>query len=226
LAQPFRYADAAARAEYILGRLRDQRMLDAVRQVSSGSGYASRMAGDLLRHPDELKRIDEFVGDHGLQIGRPIGSGVESVVWEALPKSDGGAHVLKVRHGGLTDDFELPPDVPGIVPYWAKEQAGPNIAAALQQKADAVFRPKAGFDGAFKSGAERLSESLLSRGWHWADRHQGNLGVMPDGTWGAIDGFIDRAHPSWTLPKYTNEEAIRMLRMAPREREIIYSQEP
>lgn len=225
MAQPLRYAAAAAeRAEYILGRLRDQGMLDAVRQVSSGRGYASRMADDLLRYPEELKRIDQFVGDHGLQIGRPIGSGVESVVWEAVPKSSAGTHVLKVRPGGLATDFDLPADAAGIVPYWAKEQAGPNVAVALQQKADAVFRPRAGFEGAFKSGAERLSESLLSRGWHWADRHQGNLGVMPDGTWGAIDGFIDRAHPSWTLPNYTNEEAIRMLRLTPRESEIIYGQ--
>ena len=177
----------------------------------------------LHRHPESLDRVDQFVGDHGLEIGKHLGAGAESLVFEALPRAGERSHVLKVRVGdALPTDFDFPPDVPGIAPYWAREQAGPNVAVALQPKADVVYRPVTGWEKPFQNAAERLKQSLLARGWHWGDGHQWNLGVMPDETWGAIDGFIDRAHPSWTLPKIPPEEAIRMLRVTPEERAAIF----
>ena len=225
MAQPFRYADAAARAEYILGRLRGQKTLDAVRSVSGNDTRASQIADDLLRHPDALKRVDEFLGDHGMELGKHVGAGAESIVWEALPRTGEPPQVLKIRpEAESVGAFDHPHNVPGVVPYWASAQVGPNIAAALQQQADVAFRPKRGLELPFSQAATRVGESLLARGWHWGDGHKWNIGVMPDRTWGIIDGFIDRAHPSWTLPKYSDEEAIRMLRLTPRESEMIYGQ--
>jgi hypothetical protein len=205
----------------IAGSYAPQRpMLQATEEAANdANGY---VAGLLLRHPGALKRIDQFVGDNQLQLGRHLGQGAESVVWEVFPASGGRASVMKVRPEALADSFDFPDDVPGIVPYFSKEQVSPDVAVALQPKADVVFRKGAGFEIPFNHASGRIQQSLLSRGWHWGDGHRWNLGVMPDQTWGVIDGFIDKAHPSWSLPQYTPEESIRMLRMTPDERAAIY----
>lgn len=198
---------------------RRQTMLDAAKSLSSDSEHAEWMAQQLLKNPAALREVDQFVGDHSLQITRPLGSGAESLVWEVQPVAGPGAHVLKVRHNGMVDDFDLPENVPGVVPYWAKAQAGPDVAMALQQKADAVYQR--GLELPFSHAADRLGQSLLARGWYFGDGHKHNVGLMPGGNWAAIDGFIDRAHPSWTLPKMSAEEAIRMLRATPYELEDV-----
>lgn len=210
-----------------LGSRRGQSLSDAARVISDGDPYlASRdgqIADELLRQPKAMARVDEFLGDNGLLLGGHIGAGAESLVFDAIPRSGDEIHVLKVRpDSDGVDVFDHPADVPGVAPYWAVAQASPNIAAGLQQKAVASFRPKQGLELPFSHGASRLGQSLLARGWHWGDGHKWNVGVMPDRTWGAIDGFIDRAHPSWTLPKYSHEEAIRMLRLTPDEQAAIF----
>lgn len=205
-----------------------RQLLDAVRDVAHSDAAGWRMADDLMRrYPQSLDRVDQFIGDQGMRLGRHLGSGAESLVWEVKPRTGPNSHVLKVRAGDAdVSDFDLPEAVPGVAPYWAREQAGPNVAAAIQPKADVVFRPMAGWEKPFSQGAERLRESLLARGWHWADGHKWNVGVMPDGTWGAVDGFVDRAHPAWTRPNISPEEAVRMLRLTPDERAAIYGVKP
>lgn len=204
--------------------VRYQGLRDAAEAVYADGKGGWQMAEDLLyRYPDSMERVDQFVGDHKMELGRHLGAGAESLVWEVRPRSGDNANVLKVRVGDAQpSDFHFPDNVPGIAPYWAREQAGPNVAVALQPKADVVYAPKTGWEKPFQNASERLNESLLSRGWHWADRHQWNIGVMPDGTWGAVDGFVYRAPPDWTLPKIPQEEAIRMLRLTPDERMAIY----
>lgn len=203
---------------------RSPTMLDATKSFSSetASEHAQWMAGKLLQQPGALGKIDQLLGDHALEISRPLGSGAESLVFEVRPRSGDDAHVLKVRWEGTADGFDAPEGVPGIASYWAKEQAGPDVAAALQAKARAILNRGSGDKAVFRGAADRLSQSLLARGWHWGDGHEYNLGAMPDGTWSAIDGFIDKAHPSWTLPQIAPEEAIRMLRMTPEERAALF----
>jgi hypothetical protein len=197
-------------------------MMEAAKELSLGEDRAGQLAEELLRHPEAIRRIDQFIGDYKLQLGRPIGAGAESAVWEVVPRGGGPAQVMKVRPGGMTTDFDFPSDVPGIVPYVAKEQASPSVAVALQPKADVVYQKNFGLEIPFSHASQRVGESLLSRGWYWGDGHKWNLGVMPDGTWGVIDVLVDRAPPDWTLPKRTPEEAIRMLRMTPFERAGVY----
>lgn len=201
---------------------RSPTMLDATKSFQSGSEHAQWMAEKLLKHPESLGRIDQLLGDHALEITRPLGSGAESLVFEVRPRSGDDAHVLKVRWEGTADGFDAPDGVPGIAPYWAKEQVGQDVAAALQAKARAVLAKGGADKPVFRDAADRLSQSLLARGWHWGDGHEYNLGAMPDGTWSAIDGFIDKAHPGWSRPKIDPEEAIRMLRMTPEERAALF----
>jgi hypothetical protein len=203
------------------------KLRDAARIVAEGDPYltsrAGQIADELLRQPATLRRTEEFIGDHGLELGRHIGAGAESIVWEAVPPGGGQPHVLKIRpDSGSPGVFSEPPDVPGIVPYWAKAQPGTDVSAALQQKADVVYEKGRGLEVPFSRGIDRVKESLLARGWDWGDSHKWNLGVMPDGQWGVIDGFIYQAHPSWTRPQHSAEEAIRMLRVTPAERDFIY----
>ena len=204
------------------------KMRDAAEAVYAGERAGWRMAEDLLhRYPDSLDKIDQFVGDHGMQLGRPVGAGAESLVWELQPALDAPPQVLKVRTGDAEiGDFNFPDNVPGIAPYWARSQAGPNVAVALQPRADVVYRPVQGWEKTFQNAAERVKESLLARGVYWADGHQYNLGVMPDGQWSAIDGFMYDAHPAWTKPNISPEEAIRMLRLTADEQAAIYGQAP
>lgn len=221
---------ALDRADYVLGRLRGQKMSDAVQALSAsdpGRGTIDAIhAEKLLRQPDALRRVDEFVGDHGMDLGRHLGAGAESLVFEVVPRAGGDPHVLKVRPDSISpDEFAYPKDVPGIVPYWATASLGADAKAALQPKAAVVFSKGAGLDIPFNHAVGRVHESLLSRGWNWGDGHRWNIGLMPDGQWGAIDGFIHKAHPSWSLPQRSPEEAIRMLRMTPLERAAIYGGE-
>lgn len=215
------FDDAVRAADDLIRRLGNARLADAARQLPDTDQNAWRLADDLLKHPKAIDRTDQFLGDNGLQLGRHVGSGAESLVWEVSPRAGGPAHVLKVRPDGLTSDFDLPEGVPGVVPYWAKEQVDPKVAVALQQRAD-VYAPKQGLELPFSQAATRVKKSLLARGWDWGDSHKQNLGVLPSGEWGVVDGWMFHAHPAWTRPDISPEEAIRMLRVTPWERSAIY----
>lgn len=223
---------ALARTDYVLSKLRGTRMLDAMREVAATSRGSKLLAEQSLRYPDAVARADEFLGDHGMTLGRHLGSGIESLVWEVTPRNSTDRHVLKVRPQGRTEDFLLPEGIDGVSPYWAMSQAGPEIAMALQPRAAAVFRPAPGLEKAFTEGAGRLRDSLWSRGWHWQDGHLENVGVTPEGFWTAIDGEVRPAgsHSPSKLPAWMNgasrdaptEEAIRMLRLTPEEEAVIF----
>lgn len=205
---------------------RYERLRAAAEAIYAAERPGWRMAEDLLyQHPDALGKIDEVVGDNHMQLGRYLGAGKESLVFEAAPRSGDASHVLKVRVGGAEpSDFSHGHlnDVPGVVPYWGAQQAGQDVAVAFQPMARAAYSPKRGLEVPFSQGAERLKQSLLARGVDWGDSHKWNVGAMPDGTWGAIDGWVYPAHRDWKLPDISDEEAIRMLRLTPDELEAIY----
>ena len=202
------------------------RLRDAAEEIYAAERPGWRMAEDLLHQfPESLSQIDQVVGDNRMRLGRYLGAGKESLVFEAAPTAGNGAHVLKVRIGGAEpSDFSAGhlDGAPGVVPYWGAQQAGDDVAVAFQPMASAVYSPKRGLERPFSRGAERLQQSLLARGIEWRDGHKLNVGAMPDGTWGAIDGFIFPAHADWSLPQIPQEEAIRMLRLTPEERMAIF----
>lgn len=227
----------SAEASSLLARLASQAeatrydtLRGAAEAIYNAEGPGWRLAEDLLyQFPESLERIDQVVGDNKMQLGRYLGAGKESLVWEARPRRDGPANVLKVRVGGAEpSDFSSGhlDGAPGVVPYWGAQRAGQDVAVAFQPMARAVYSPKRGLEMPFSQGAERLKHSLLARGIDWGDSHKFNVGAMPDGTWGAIDGWIYPAHPDWKLPQIPEEEAIRMLRLTPEEQVGIYGAMP
>ena len=199
-------------------------MAEAARDVAARGADGWRRAEALAQRPEDLARVDEFLGDHGMVLGDHLGAGVEAVVWEALPRAGGNAQVLKVRAEDPAAFFDLPENVAGVSPYWAKADIAPNLAVALQERADAVYRPGRSLEAPFKEAAERVNQSLLARGWQWDDRHRGNLGVMPNGSWGVFDGYV-KPLSQGNRPAMPAEEAIRMLRLTPAERAAIYGTE-
>jgi hypothetical protein len=205
---------------------RYEKVRDAAEAIYGAEGPGWRLAEDLLyQFPGSPAKIDQVVGDNQMQLGRYLGAGKESLVFEAIPRSGDGSQVLKVRVGGAEpSDFGSGhlDGVPGVVPYWGAQQAGQDVAVAFQPMAKAVYSPKRGLEVPFSRGAERLKQSLLARGVDWGDSHKFNVGAMQDGTWGAIDGWIFPAHRDWKLPQIPEEEAIRMLRLTPEERLGIY----
>lgn len=199
---------------------------DAAEAVYASERPGWRLAEDLLyRYENSLPKIDQVVGDNRMQLGRYLGAGKESLVFETLPRSGEAENVLKIRVGDATpENFSAGhlDNVPGVVPYWGANQTGQDVAVAFQPMARAVYSQNRGLEKPFSLGAERLKQSLLARGVDWGDSHKWNVGAMPDGTWGAIDGWIFPARPDWKLPPISEEEAIRMLRLTPDERVAIY----
>lgn len=240
---------ALARTDYVLGKLKQVRMLDAMRELAARDRGPARLANEVLQYPKSLTGAEEFLGDQGMGLGRYLGAGAESLVFEAIPRTGPDQHVLKIRPG-MVDDFELPEGIDGIAPYWSKAQVSPMVAAALQPRADAVMGPGLGLTEAeFDAGRRRLRQSLAARGWDWTDSHVRNVGLMPGGKWAVIDGFIDQIHEPDPFGNYghgyehprleafnaareygsprasslpSTEEAIRMLRMTPEEERAIY----
>lgn len=237
---------ALARTDYVLGKLRQARMLDAVKELAERP-RVGRLANEVLQYPAAISRAEQMLGDHGMDLGGYLGAGAESIVFEAMPRSGQAQQVLKLRPGPV-EDFDFPEGVPGIAPYWSKEQVSPMVAAALQPRGDVVWGPGLGLAGdAFDAGRRRLRQSLAARGWDWGDSHERNIAVMPDGTWAAIDGFLDEIPPAdpfvdlpngppelelfnhWRergTPRATklpsSDDAIRMLRLTPQEQRAVY----
>lgn len=218
MGQPLRSLDDLIRR---LGASSEPRgMRDAAESVYAAEKSGWRMAEDLLHlYPESLGRADQVIGDNKMSLGRYLGSGAESLVWEALPRSGEAAQVVKVRVGDAAPtDFSAghPADVAGVVPYWGESQVGPGVAVAFQPMAKAVYS-RGMYAAPFSSGAERVRQSLLARGIDWSDAHKSNVGAMPDGTWGVIDGWVFPAHPSWGRPDISPEDAVRMLKITPDE---------
>lgn len=221
----------------------------SVRQAVGDVNRRNALAISLLSEPERiagLSRMDQVLGDNGLELTPGVlGSGANSLVLPVRSARDGADHVLKVSAfsnplpqwmrnetlpkgwdgvSGAADAFDLP-DIPGVAPYWLKGSES-GVAYAVQPRAAVVYRPGDPSLGQkavwWDDRARHLKDSLAARGWHWMDHHIGNIGLMPDRTWAAIDGhvrpyaldgtpqadYIDRKN----YPFKSVEDAIRALR--------------
>lgn len=204
-------------------------MADAVQRATSGKMYTKARDVLLARGGEQaLRQMDDFLGDHGLTIGKPIGAGMESVVFDARPRVGPDRQVVKIA---IRKDMHRPndafqmPDIPGVNPYWAHEQMGP-LAVGVQPRV-AVLRDIAPEEADVAlDGMARLEDSLHARGYHWDDSMFGNAGLL-DNNWVVIDGSVrpflpgTRMTTSGAAEMIRNpEEAIRALRVRPEERPL------
>lgn len=189
----------------------------SVRQAVGHGIERNSLALDLLSEPERiagLSRMDQVLGDNGLELAPGVlGSGANSLVLPVRNARDGTGHVLKVSTfsnplpqwmrsetiprgwqgvSGAADAFDLP-DIPGVAPYWLKGSES-GVAYAVQPRAAVVYRPGDRSLGQtadwWDARAKELKDNLNARGWHWMDHHLGNIGLMPDRTWAAIDGYV------------------------------------
>jgi len=177
------------------------------------------LADHLLRHtdtsPEDWNRVNEFLKDNRLTLGDTIGSGQDSVVFEALPSFGDQRYVFKVGYDPKL--YELP-DVPGVVPYASKGAEG-GVAFGVQPRAAKTYADKWRPEGHghwewWTDRAHDVEQSLWARGHHWLDYDEGNIGLMPDGTFGVFDGPV-RPREGYVpgTGSMTPEEAIRLLRL-------------
>lgn len=183
--------------------------------------------------PGAMRQVDQFLGDHKLAIGRPLGAGDESVVFEATRPGHGQhRQVVKIA---LRDQMQSPgggfnlPNIPGVNPYWAAENIGP-ISVGAQRRALVVGSDPATSEWTLANeGMHRLDDSLRSRGWLWDDLAFQNLGSVDD-HWVVIDGNVNRMKPSdpdgWKGNYDTAENAIRALRVRPYESHVFFDGPP
>lgn len=225
---------------------RTDRFGDAVRKILAGD-QAGGLLDAINRHYDDAKDgwriaenirynygesiplIEKYAASHGYSIGDPVGGGVESLVVGLVPSSPGQERrVLKIQADGAGDAdaslFDYPVGVEGIAPYLNPEQITDDVAVAMQPMADIVYRHGETSPRPFVLAADRLRESLWERGWGWSDSHKRNIGVMPDGKWAAIDGWIGPVASYQPRPDFDYAESIRRLLPTPRERELLYGQ--
>lgn len=219
------------RVAKILAKLQGTQVGPALLAASqSRSPKISARALDVLMLAGEdpaVRRFDEFLGDHGLTLGGPIGGGTESVVFEAIPRAGGDSQAVKVavqeKMHSPRDAFSLP-SVPGVLPYWARESMGP-LAVGVQRRIPAI-RGLAPYDAPIaETGVRRLENSLAARGWRWDDGHPANAGNM-DGQWVVLDGQLTRLLPGERISsaamdmQSSPEDAIRALRVLPEENHL------
>lgn len=202
-----------ARTDAILARLR---MGQALQQLRSSNSPMRYFAGELMDRagPASIDAVDQFVGDNKLRLVRPLSSGGESMVFDVMRGDE--PHVLKI---GLLSDAQrgaseyFLPDIPGVAPYWATAR-DERMRYGVQPKALRVRQgvsPAEEFDF-WEDGALGLRRSLAARGYEWRDPHSGNIGIMPDRTWAALDGAVLGAGRfDRSLGFATPEEAIRAL---------------
>ena len=175
-----------------------------------------------------LRQVDDFLGDNQLALGRPLGAGMESVVFDARPRVGPDRQVVKIAVRNEMhrpqDAFQLP-DIPGVNPYWAHERLGP-LAVGVQPRV-AVLRDIVPEEADVAlDGMARLEDSLHARGYHWDDSMFGNAGLLDD-NWVVIDGAVTPFLPGTRMTtsgaaqmRQNPEEAIRALRVRPEERPL------
>lgn len=217
---------------------------DAVRQL-----VAAKRPGGLLnainRHYDDARPgwwiaenirnhygesiplIDKYVAKHGYAVGSPLGGGSESLVVSLVPElPQRERRVLKIQADGEGDAdaslFDFPAGLDGVAPHLHPEQITGDVAVAMQPMAEMVYRPGETPPTPFGWAADRLRESLRERGWRWSDGHKGNVGVMPDGRWAVIDGWLEPVSARQGRADFDYAESIRKLLLTPQEREALY----
>jgi hypothetical protein len=171
-----------------------------------------------------LRQVDDFLGDHRLTLGRPIGGGMESVVFAARPRIGPDQHVVKIA---VRDQMHVPrqafdlPDIPGVAHYWAKDSMGP-LSVAVQPRAQVMRDVPPELADQAIAAVDRLDDSLRSRGQFWDDSMFGNMGLLDDDLV-VIDGTF-KPMPDYQTPGTyaTPEEAIRALRVRPDERQLFF----
>lgn len=188
----------------VLQRIADSRLASQLATQSKGT-----IATALLREAEALADAERRLEMLGLPNPEFLQAGVESAVLGA------GDRVVKIglgRHG----PYEVP-SVEGILPYEHTEMLGP-LRLGIQERVPLVRPPATGefavdraADREWRSVADRVYDSLLSRGILFKDPHGGNVGRYLDGRAVAIDGPFERVPIPAQRPYRTSEDAIRAL---------------
>lgn len=179
-------------------------------QLQAGASQTrGSIATALLREAEALAQAEQRLEAMGLTNPEFLQAGVESAVLGA------GDRVVKV---GLSRSgrYEAPA-APGILPYDHTEMVGP-LRIGIQERVPFVRPPATGdfgvdreVDRQWRAKADRVYDSLISRGILFADPHGGNVGQFHDGSLVAIDGPFRRAPRPAARPFATTEDAIRAL---------------
>lgn len=191
----------------VLKRIADSRLAS---QLQAGASQTrGSIATALLREAEALAQAEQRLEAMGLTNPEFLQAGVESAVLGA------GDRVVKVglgRHG-----LYEAPEAAGILPYEHSEIVGP-LRIGIQERVPFVRPSQTGdfitdrsIDRDWRSRADRVYDSLLSRGILFKDPHGGNVGQYQDGRLVAIDGPFERIPVPAKRPYMTTEEAIRAL---------------
>jgi hypothetical protein len=165
--------------------------------------------------PEDWRRINEFLKDNRLSLGDTLGSGQERVVFDAIPASGDQRYVFKV--GSIDPALYDVPNTPGVVPYTAKGAEG-GVAFGVQPRAAKTYADQSRAGNSqwewWSDRARDVERSLWARGHHWLDYDEGNIGLMPDGMFGVIDGPV-RPREGFVpgQAEMPTEDAIRLLRL-------------
>lgn len=188
----------------LLSRLADSRLAAQLQAAPRGT-----ISDALLRDAEALRQAEVRMESLGITPTEFLQAGKESAVLGA------GNHVIKLglgRHG----PYEVPEEV-GILPYEYSEILGP-LRIGVQERVPIVRPPETGqfsvdraVDREWRAKADRVYDSLISRGILFKDPHGGNVGQYRDGRLVAIDGPFERVPIPSQRPFRTPEEAIRAL---------------
>lgn len=189
----------------VLKLIADSRLASEIAATQTRGSIATSLLQDVAALELAARRLDSL----GLPEAQFLGAGKESAVLGA------GDKVVKIglgRHGPYQH-----PDVPGILPYEYSEIVGP-LRIGVQERVPFVRPGETGnfiadraVDRDWRARADRVYDSLLSRGILFQDPHGGNVGQYPDGRLVAIDGPFERIPVPAKRPYVTTEDAIRAL---------------
>lgn len=189
----------------LLKRIADSRLASQIHSMQPRGSITTSLLQDVAALEEAARRLETL----GLPEAQFLSAGEESAVLGA------GDKVVKIglgRHGPYQH-----PDAPGILPYEYSEIIGP-LRIGIQERVPFVrpretgdFRVDRAVDRDWRARADRVYDSLLSRGITFKDPHGGNVGQYQDGRLVAIDGPFERIPVPARRPYMTNEEAIRAL---------------
>lgn len=191
----------------LLKRIADSRLASQLQVPASQT--KGTIATALLREAEALAEAERRLEAMGIVNPEFLQAGVESAVLGA------GDRVVKV--GLSRSGMYEAPAAPGILPYDHTEMVGP-LRIGIQERVPFVRPPATGdfgvdreVDRQWRAKADRVYDSLISRGILFADPHGGNVGQFHDGRLVAIDGPFRRAPRPPARPFATTEDAIRAL---------------
>lgn len=213
-------ASTAARVEKILERVARSRteaaLIGAARLPIDPARRSGALAAGMLMErgaPRRLEAIDKILDKHNIELGQPIGYGGEAIVFDA------GDQVVKIAQDPFRKGRYVLPDVPGVAPYTVSEVVGPFRLGVQPRAAEVASRAAVDADRnlerLWRWRADRVADSLSRRGMLWDDAGWANVGIMPDGSLAAIDGWVTPGSPTPVAQRAfpTPEAAIRGLRV-------------